>query len=235
MDLTPVAEALILGLIVNFACVGVCLPILVPLIMERDRGWRRGLATAGLFSLGRLVVYMSLGLGLLALGQKLADEPDPSFTRPAIIVAGLALMVYGGWTIANKGGGSGCADQITDEETHPGGSATCAGLAARVVSHVTSGRGMSAIFFGAVVGSLLCPPLWVALAGAVLTLDLTVMILSVLAFWAGSSVSILAVGLASGHLAPRCEARTGRRQLRDIAAVMLIMMGLMYLANGLTG
>ncbi len=266
MDLTPVAEALILGLVVNLACVGVCLPILVPLILERDRGWRRGLATAGLFSLGRLVVYMGLGLSLLALGQTLADEPDAAFLRGTAVVAGLALLAYGGWVAFGKSGGSGCCEahgagdvadgedagkkddarreDATEDDARPMDAevkeppmfTSCWALAGSFREHAATGRGVTAIFLGALVGSLLCPPLWVALAGAVLTFDLLILVLSVLAFWAGSSVSILAVGLAWGHLAPFCEAQAGgRRGIRDAAAVILVIMGLFYLSKGLMG
>lgn len=260
MDLTPVAEALILGLVVNLACVGVCLPILVPLILERDRGWKRGLATAGLFSLGRLMVYMGLGLGLLALGKTLADEPDVTFVRGAMTVAGLALIIYAGWIAFGKSTGSdaGCKEvhgteeppeghdvgprerkSVSERETdgeRPPSFASCWALAGSFKDHAASRQGLSAVFFGALVGSLLCPLLWVALAGAVLTFDLVVLVLSVLAFWAGSSVSILLVGVASGHLAPLCEAQAGgRRGIRDAAAVILVLMGLFYLSKGLMG
>ncbi len=62
-----------LGLSASPACLGVCIPVLLPHIgvVGGGRPLQAGFAASFLFALGRLILYLVLGTGLFALGVSL--------------------------------------------------------------------------------------------------------------------------------------------------------------------
>ena len=210
MDWSIVVTSFVLGLLASISCLGLCIPILIPFIMEKDKNFREGFFTSAVFSLGRLMIYFALGLAIFAAGSVVTDRMPVNWLTGAVVILGIVVIIYGGW--------------IVFKLPRP---KYCPATLARNFRPVFS------VILGLLIGSFFCPLLWIALVSATLTRDMLTLVLSVFAFWVGSSVTIITAGTVSGELGGRWGKKMGTEKLREIMGMVLVMVGVMYLVNGL--
>lgn len=214
MDWGIIGASFILGLIASTSCLGICIPIMVPFIMERDRTPREGLITSILLSMGRLMIYMGMGIVIFWVGITLTENiPTPWLTITAMTL-GLVVIIYGAaiiyeaWYVINLPKPKWCPAKLA-----------------------RNFRPIFSVILGLLIGSFFCPILWIALVRAALTRDLSIMFLSVISFWIGSSTTILAAGIISGKLGGIFKKWKGTQELRLTMGMVLMMVGAMYLIN----
>lgn len=208
MDWGVVGSAFVFGLIASISCLGLCIPILVPYIIERDRTSREGLVTSILFSMGRLMIYLALGLGVFMIGSQLTQRSPDVLLMLSVIVLGAVIIAYGVWIMFRVRSPKWCPARISENF-----------------------RPAFSVLLGLLIGSFFCPLLWFTLVQATLTRDFITLVLSVGAFWIGSSGTILAAGFLSGEVGRRWREKIGSEKIRDICGLALILVGIFYLIN----
>jgi sulfite exporter TauE/SafE len=208
MDWGIVATALVFGLTASISCLGLCIPILVPYIMEKDKTLKEGFFTSITFSVGRLIIYFTLGLVVFMLGTLATQDAPRSWLKIAVAVLGCAVILYGIWIVFRLPKPKWCPAKLADNF-----------------------RPAFSVILGLLIGSFFCPLLWFTLVGAALTKDLLTMFFSVMVFWMGSSVTIIPAGTLSGGVGGRWRKKIGVEKLRDICGMVLMMVGVFYLIN----
>jgi sulfite exporter TauE/SafE len=212
MDWSVIGTALLLGFAASLSCLGLCMPILIPYIVGKDRSFREGFITTSLFSVGRFLIYFTLGLVVFMVGRALTEDAPKDFLKFAVAALGIVVIAYGVVVVFQIPRPKWCPAKIT-ENMDP----------------------FFSLILGLLIGSFFCPLLWAALVAAALTGDFLTMVLSVVFFWVGSSVTIFIAGTVSGEVGGRGKKRIGREKVRDIMGMVLIGAGAVYLANGLLG
>ncbi len=208
MDWGIVATALVFGLTASISCLGLCIPILVPYIMERDKTPKEGFFTSITFSVGRLIIYFTLGLVVFMLGTLATQDAPSGWLSIAVAVLGCVVIIYGVWIVFRLPKPKWCPAKLADNF-----------------------RPAFSVILGLLIGSFFCPLLWFALVRAALSRDILTMFFSVMVFWLGSSVTIIPAGTLSGEVGRRWGKKIGIEKLRDICGMVLMMVGVFYLIN----
>ncbi|UCG68818.1 MAG: sulfite exporter TauE/SafE family protein [Thermoplasmata archaeon] len=210
MDWSVVATSLILGFGASLSCLGLCMPILIPYIVGKDKTFREGFITASLFSVGRFLIYFGMGVVVFMVGSALTEDAPRDFLKVAVAILGTVVIVYGVIMVFRVPRPKWCPSKITNN-IDP----------------------FFSLILGLLIGSFFCPLLWAALIAAALTRDFLTMVLSVAFFWVGSSVAIFITGTVFGEVGGRSKKRIGKDKIRDMMGMILIMVGAIYIANGL--
>jgi sulfite exporter TauE/SafE len=205
MDIGLLGLALTLGLAANFFCAGACLPVLAPFIMGRTEGGRSGLSLGFWFAMGRLPLYLALGLIVAWTGDEVMEGQALGVTVAMRVVLAVAIMVYGG------------AEAFSIRLPH-----LCA---------TPKGTNAFSLVLGALIGSIACPPLAILLAELFLEGDMATSIVAVLVFWAASSILILVSAGISGGAATALNRRWEEGKLREVMGWVLVMFGVVYLLS----
>lgn len=208
MDWSVIATALLLGLTASISCLGLCIPILVPYIIEKDKTPKEGFFTSISFSVGRLIIYFTLGLVVFMIGTLATQDAPSSWLKIAVVILGGVVIIYGVWIIFRFPKPKWCPAKLADNF-----------------------RPAFSVLLGLLIGSFFCPLLWFALIRAALTRDILTMFFSVMVFWLGSSITIIPVGTLSGGVGGRWRKKIGVEKLRDICGIVLILIGVFYLIN----
>jgi sulfite exporter TauE/SafE len=187
------------------------MPILIPYIVGKDRTYKEGFMTSALFFVGRFLIYFSLGLVVFMIGMAAINDTPAEFLKIAVAILGISVIIYGGIIVFRVPRPKWCPVKIT-ENMDP----------------------FFTLILGLLIGSFFCPLLWAALVAAALTRDFMTMVLSIILFWVGSSITIMAAGTISGEIGGKGEKKLGREKISDIMGMVLIMAGAIYLVNGLT-
>ncbi len=211
MDWGVIASAFVFGLTASISCLGLCIPILVPYIIEKDKTSKEGLITSIFFSMGRLFIYLAMGLFIFMVGSALTERSPATFLKIALAILGCVVIIYGVWLVFKLPRPKWCPAKIAENF-----------------------KPVFSVILGLLIGSFFCPLLWLALVRATLTGDIITMFMSVFVFWMGSSVTILAAGTVSGEVGGRTGKRIGYEKLRDLCGMVLMMVGVFYLISGLT-
>jgi sulfite exporter TauE/SafE len=208
MDWGVVGSAFIFGLTASISCLGLCIPILVPYIMERDKTSKEGLFTSIFFSMGRFMIYMSMGLAVFMIGSQLTGNSPEIVLRIAVLLLGIVIISYGAWIVFRVSKPKWCPAKVSQNF-----------------------RPAFSVILGLLIGSFFCPLLWFTLVQATLTRDFPTLVMSVAVFWVGSSGTILAAGFVSGEVGGRWRKKIGLERIRDICGMALILVGIFYLIN----
>jgi sulfite exporter TauE/SafE len=197
-----------LGLSVSVACALVCLPILAPYVAAEHPTIRKGLYSSVLFTAGRLISYLILGLlvGLLAT----SFDAETSLMGPGLLAVGSMAILHGLVAL--------------------GAFNMRLPVARSLCKYASSKR--SPFYLGMLGGLRLCFPLIAALAYAITLPGVTEILLFMLAFWAGSSVLIFLVGPISGGLAGVIAKKISIQRVRRISGVALVFAGLLFITQG---
>ncbi len=199
---------LTLGFGLSTSCAALCTPILVPYIVSSEHpSLRRGFFSAVVFSSGRLISYLSLGLifGLLVT----SFEINPVITATTTLVLGCLLILQGFSSLGVFSVGRAI------------GSNFCQYIATR----------RSLVYMGILTGLRPCVPLLAALTYSVTLSGIAEVLLFMLAFWLASSLLIFLIGPISGSLAAVAGKRISVQRVRRISGVALVVVGLFFIAQ----
>ena len=199
---------LTLGFGLSTSCAALCMPILVPYIASAERPTiRGGLYSSILFSFGRLISYLTLGLlfGLLITSV----EINPIITSIVTLALGCLLIVHGLSTLGVFRIGTTI------------GSTFCRYI----------GTNRSPVYLGILTGLRPCVPLMAALTYSITLSGIGEVTLFMLSFWLGSSVLIFLIGPISGALARGAAKRVPVERVRRISGVALVVVGLFFIAQ----
>ncbi len=213
MILQSVVTSFLLGLSASPACLGVCLPVLLPHIgvVGGERPLRAGFAVSMFFALGRLVVYLVLGTILFTMSASLQEAglwdwmgKNSLWATATRLVLALLIILYGisvvfGWPRANW---------------------------CQTLFHGRRQRPFLSMLMGVLAGSILCPALWLAFLYVTRLSWLPEAGLALVAFWVGSSLIVIATGVSAGAILTRWKNLT---QVRGVAGATLIFVGVLYL------
>lgn len=205
--------AMILAGIVATSAIGSihCLAMCGPLVGLA--GGTRTMRLAATHSLGRLATYTTLGVlaGVVGSAIDLAGRVG-NLQRAATIVAGIAIIAWGVWTLVGHS---------TPRVTAPQRSAFARGL----VQIRTSRPSKRAYLMGMLTGLLPCGWLWAFVITAAGTGHPVSGALVMVAFWIGTVPAMVGLLAFAGPLIARVRAR-----MPAVTAVALIAIGLGTLA-----
>ncbi len=201
-----------LGLSASPACLGVCIPVLLPHIgvVGGGRPLQAGFAASFLFALGRLILYLVLGTALFALGVSLQDVGlwrDTPWIGAGHLLLAILVIFYGISVVFDWPKLAWC----------------------QTLFHGLRQRPLLSVLLGALAGSILCPALWLAFLQVTQLAWLPLAWLSIVSFWVGSSLFVIAVGISAGALLGYWH---NLPQVRGIAGATLIFVGALYLIGG---
>jgi len=216
MVFQALVTSFLLGLSASPACLGVCLPVLLPHIgvVGGERPLQAGFAASFLFALGRLVIYLGLGMVLFALGASLqgaglwgwAGRNTPWIGASRFLLA-ILITLYGISVVFDWPRLAWC----------------------QTFFHGPRQRPLLSVLLGALAGSILCPALWLAFLQAAQLAWLPLAWLSIVSFWLGSSLLVITVGVSAGALLGYWR---NLAQVRGVAGATLIFVGALYLIGG---
>jgi len=208
--LTILMSGLLLGLGVGTSCMAFCTPVLVPHIVADHRGGKRGLFTSTIFSLGRLVAYLTYALALGVAGETLSGGIQSS-ASPMLIGMGALLIIYG----------------VSISYGHY----IWPNVTSRMCGHFSSHN--STFVLGVLMGLTPCLPLTMAMAYALTLRELPASIAFFTFFWLGSSTYTLALGGATGAIGQLAVARMQAGRIRRISGIALSVVGILFFSEGL--
>ncbi len=205
---------LTIGLVGSFHCIGMCGPIAVALPLK-SHGWGNKVAGSIIYNLGRSITYAILGLmfGLLGQGIHLAG-----FQQWASILLGIIMII------------SVLFPYFFKQKISLGSLFT--GYAARLINNLRklfSNRSSSSLFLiGLLNGLLPCGLVYVAIAGAINTNEITGGALFMGLFGLGTIPMMLAVSLTGNAVS------TGlRSKMRKAVPYFIILLGILFVLRGL--
>ena len=161
-----------------------------------------------IFSIGRLLVYMTMGiLFYFVFSELLKDVGSISEIKgfkylPGIL--GAVIIVYGLWTLLKLPGLKICPARYA--------------------------KGAVTLVMGMLIGSFICPPFIFMLISNIEE-SAIVMVLSVITFWLGSSVSIIVLGVVSGKFSTFLQEKKGQEWVKNVCSFMLIFTGIWFIAT----
>ena len=208
MSIPVVIASLGLGLAASGSCMGICMPFFVPYVMAKDDSTKKGFLTALLFSGGRLLVYMSIGLLFFFIFSELLADVDEiseikGFSYIPLIL-GVIIIIYAVWILFK--------------------------LPAVKVCPAKYAKSAVTLVLGMLIGSFICPP-FIFMLVANIDRSISIFTASILMFWVGSSLSFLLLGSVSGKLSAYLREKKGREWIRNVSAFILIFTGIWFIAT----
>jgi sulfite exporter TauE/SafE len=181
------------------------MPFFVPFVISQDNSAKKGLITSLIFSAGRLVVYMAVGLLIFFIFTSLFKsgdtEPDLRSFPLMHIVVGFLVVIYALWLLLK--------------------------LPFPKVCPARFARGMVGLLVGMLLGAFICPP-FIFMLVSNLGEPVYFFVLAVLLFWLGSSVSILLLGAGAGFVSKHVYKRVEPEKIQNIMHMVLILVGIMF-------
>lgn len=206
--------ALTLGLIGSFHCIGMCGPIAIALPLPQ-KNWASKILGASLYNIGRALTYGLMGVvfGLVGKGFKLAGlQQWVSIIMGAIMILSVLFPVL----FRNK--------------------AKLDGFVNRLVSRLKNYFGVlfqkrtfySLFLIGLLNGFLPCGLVYMAIAGAVATGDITNGALYMVVFGLGTLPVMLSVSLAGNLISG-----SFRNKIRKFIPVFIVLIGILFMLRGM--
>jgi hypothetical protein len=178
--------------------------------MEKDKTLKEGLFTSIFFLIGRLIIYLAIGTTVFMIGSAAVEGSPTIWLKITAVSLGLAVIIYGVWIVFKFSKPKWCPASLADNY-----------------------RSMFSVILGLLIGSFFCWALWLMIGLAVLSGDFSTLLVSVIAFWMGSSAFIIAAGTLSGEVGGRWGKKIGTEKLRDICGMVLMLIGIFYVLRGL--
>lgn len=201
---------LTLGIGLATSCAVLCLPILVPYIASSAKpSIIRGLYTTLVFSSGRLISYLALGLifGLLIT----TVEINPVITATATLVLGLLLAFHGLSVL---------------------GLFKTKSILGSIFCRYTEG-GKSLVYLGMLTGLRPCLPLIAALTYSITLASIGETLTFMVSFWFASSLLIFLVGPVSAAVLGVTSKKISVERIRRISSLALVAIGLFFTIQGI--
>ncbi|MBN1369907.1 MAG: sulfite exporter TauE/SafE family protein [Dehalococcoidaceae bacterium] len=210
--LSLIITGMSLGFSAGTSCTAVCFPILIPYLAS-DTSTRilSGLKTVLLFSAGRLVSYMALGVGVaFILGSA---DISPLMVPVVTLILSLVLVLYGLNTL--------------------GAFNTSQKPVARACRGITSRR--PHFIMGMLVGLRPCIPLIAALMYTVNLSGVADVVIFMLFFGIASSMLIIVFGVAGRGFLNLLVNRIGLDRIRRLSGLVLVIMGAVFMLQAVGG
>jgi sulfite exporter TauE/SafE len=201
---------LALGIGLATSCAVLCLPILVPYIASSTKpSIIRGLYTTLVFSSGRLISYLALGLifGLLIT----TVEINPVITAAATLILGLLLAFHGLSVL---------------------GLFKTKSIIGSIFCRYTEGE-KSLIYLGMLTGLRPCLPLIAALTYSITLASIGETLTFMVSFWFASSLLIFLIGPASAAVLVVTSKKISVERIRRISSLALVAIGLFFTIQGI--
>jgi uncharacterized protein len=217
MTLLDVTVPFGFGLVSSLHCVQMC----GPLVLSYSLAGPSSPAAHLLYNGGRMITYALLGAiaGVLGSAMGLFGQLA-GIEKPAMIIAGSLMLVAGVLM-------SGIVPRSSLVRIEKVGVMRL--FSKTITSLMTSSKPVSRLGLGLLMGFLPCGLLYVALLKAVSTGEALAGAVTMAAFGAGTSLSLLAIGLFSTAIGSRLG-----RWNRVFATVSVVAMGAFLLYRGLT-
>lgn len=219
-------------------CVALCVPSIMPRLVEGEKGWKSGLRTAFLYNLPRMVALTALGAAIGAAGFTVGGwigglGPDGSLWLAGYIVIGIFMALYGIYAFAKATDAMEDLDEgVCDSRgSHPilsrlgfASPKTDGGLLfwGTIVSLACLGETAIALE-GALVGYVSGASSGSASAGALLGAA------TFLAFAIGAALPTLVIGAVGSSALGREKRARVLLQIRRAAAGVMVAVGLIFL------
>jgi hypothetical protein len=205
----PLIEAILAGLLLGLGsglqCTVICLPILSVQLLTGKRTIRDSLTVAGIFSLGRLVSYLTIASLIYVAAQSLSYALQSSQVKGMIMVLLASVLLYY-FSRSLKG------------KPHGG---------CRVY-----GQSKPTLLLGLFSSFSICLPL-VALLSFSASYDLFTTYASIAMFWVGTSVYTLGVASSIGGIFRMKGAAAIAQRVSLISSMASGLLGLVFLLSGL--
>jgi uncharacterized protein len=207
--------AFTIGLIGGFHCIGMCGPIAVALPL----GNRNFLGKAGgalLYNIGRSITYGALGalFGLLGKGIQMAG-----FQQWASIIIGIVMILSVVFPFVFK-------DQFNLDKMMNG---YAGGIIRRFRGLFAKQSYQNLLVIGLLNGLLPCGLVYVAVAGAINTNDITLGVLYMVVFGLGTIPIMISVSLAGNFISHGI-----RKKVNRLIPSMIILLGILFILRGLS-
>ena len=210
--ITLIATGLSLGFSASTSCTTVCLPVLLPyLASDKNTGFLRGLNTILLFTLGRMIAYMLLGIVVVFLIG--SADISPWLVPAVTLLLGLVLFSYGLHTLG--------AFQLSTKPV------------VRACEAVSSRR--PPFVMGLLVGSRPCMPLVAALLYSISLAGIGQVIIFMFFFGLASSLLVVVLGLAGRGVINLLVNKVGLDRIRRLSGLVLVFLGLIFVIQGIGG
>jgi len=201
---------LTLGIGLSTSCAVLCTPILVPYIASSAQpSIIRGFYAALIFSSGRLISYLALGLifGLLIT----AVEINPAVTATATLVLGLMLVFHGLSVL---------------------GLFKTKSFLGSIFCRYNEGK-RSLVYLGMLTGLRPCVPLIAALTYSITLTGIGETITFMMSFWLASSLLIFVIGPLSSVLVGATSKKISVERIRRISSLAMVVIGLVFTVQGI--
>jgi sulfite exporter TauE/SafE len=201
---------LTLGIGLSTSCAVLCTPILLPYIVSSSQpSVIKGFSSALVFSSGRLISYLALGLifGLLVT----TVEINPVVSATATIILGLMLVFHG-------------LSVLGLFKTKP--------LLGTMFCKYAESKS-SLVYVGMLTGLRPCVPLIAALTYSITLSGTGETIVFMMAFWLASSLLIFVIGPLSGALARAGSKKISVERISRISSLALVCIGIVFTIQGI--
>jgi len=207
--------ALTIGLIGSFHCIGMCGPIAVALPIGRF-GWPGKTIGTLLYNIGRSITYGLLGaiFGLLGRGIEMAG-----FQQWASIVIGIVMIMTVVFPFLFR-------NQIDLDAMM---NSFAGGIIRRFRGLFGRQSYKNLFVIGLLNGLLPCGLVYVAVAGALNTNDVTMGIMYMVVFGLGTTPVMLSISLAGNVISQGI-----RKQVNKLIPWMIIFLGVLFILRGLS-
>jgi hypothetical protein len=193
-------EGFLLGLANNFACLGVCLPVILPYLLT---GTTKPAYPIALFMAGRLLSYLIFGLFAGLAGIYLFQRLDPRVFPALLIVLSLWLILFSVGKLTETRGSCGWISKWFKGRFYP-------------------------FYAGALVGINICPPFMLGFARAIEMQSILRPMIFFLGFFFGSSLWLIPF-LFTGKLTGSNSVRMIGRLASFLAGVWYLGLGIISL------
>jgi sulfite exporter TauE/SafE len=198
-----------MGVSATMSCLSICMPLLLPFLLFKDNTPKKALMTTLMFSAGRLLVYFSLGVVVYFLFSDLVSDygsANVGGLRIIPLAVGAVALGYGAWVLFR--------------------------LPELTICPAKYARRAVTVVLGMLIGSFLCPP-YIIMLSASLGQSFVIYSASIFAFWVGSSLSIVLMGLISGRVSAWLNMEKNREVVKNVCAILMIFSGCWFIISAL--
>ena len=202
-----------LGLISSFHCVGMCGPIAFALPVQHLTAWKRTLAATS-YHFGRIFTYASLGAVFGLLGRQVYLAGFQQWF--SIALGCIVLLLLAGYGTGNNRIQPSFLNRLQYK------------LQGWIGKLLTDGRPASFLLLGMANGLLPCGMVYLAIAGALSSTEVSSGILFMASFGAGTFPAMMALSLF-GYLA----SISLRNRIKQMTPYVIAIMGILLILRGL--
>lgn len=214
MNIEFLVSALILGLVTEFHCIGMCGPIALALPLKKESKFSK-ITSAFLYNIGRAITYGIMGLFFGFFGQSFAMA---GFQKWVSLVMGILMILYVIFPAIFKNRFD--FDKLAFKYT---------GKLRFKLGKLFNKRTYTSLFvIGLLNGLLPCGPVYAALAGAIATGGAVSGSMFMFVFGIGTIPVMLTISLLGSKIS-----LSSRKKLSKLIPVAIVLIGFLFVMRGL--